>query len=179
MTGTPEMRNLAHSASTSARVASGEHVTGSVTMPASDRFTTSTCAACSSADRLRCSTPSPPARAIAMAIRDSVTVSIGDDTSGTRSRTRLVTCVPVSTELGTTSDSAGSSSTSSNVRPSIANFGGSPAVSLVMATISVARSAARRARWYRRRRMRIRGARGVPASRHAAERCAIAAAGYR
>ena len=86
-------------------------------MPASDRFTTSTWAACASGDRLRCSTPSPPARAIAMAIRDSVTVSIGDDTSGTLIRTRRVTWVLVSTALGTTSDSAGSSSTSSKVRP--------------------------------------------------------------
>jgi hypothetical protein len=72
---------------------------------------------------------------MAIAIRDSVTVSIGDDTSGTRIRTRRVTCVLVSTALGTTSDSAGSSSTSSNVRPSIANLGGSPAASLVIATI--------------------------------------------
>ncbi len=137
MTGTPEIRNLAHSASTSASVSSGEQVTGSVTIPASDRFTTSTCAACSSGERLRCSTPSPPARAIAIAIRDSVTVSIGEDTIGTFSRTRRVTCVPVSTALGTTSDSAGSSSTSSNVRPSIANFGGISwfAASVVIATI--------------------------------------------
>ena len=41
----------------------------------------------------------------------------------------------VSAALGTTSDSAGSSSTSSKVRPSIANFGGSPAVSLVICTV--------------------------------------------
>ena len=129
------MRNFAHSASTSASVSSGEQVTGSVTMPASDRFTTSTWAACASGDRLRCSTPSPPARAIAMAIRDSVTVSIGDDTSGTLIRTRRVTWVLVSTALGTTSDSAGSSSTSSNVRPSIANFGGKPENSLVITAI--------------------------------------------
>ena len=41
-------------------VASGEQVTGSVTIPASDRLTTSTCAACSSGARLRCRTPTPP-----------------------------------------------------------------------------------------------------------------------
>src|SRR3954447_22508577 len=127
VTGTPEMRYLPHSASTWASVSSGEQVTGSVTIPASDRFTTSTCAACSSTDRLRCSTPRPPARAMAMAIRDSVTVSIGEDTSGTLIRTLRVTWVPVSTALGTTSDSAGSSSTSSKGSASIANFGGSPA----------------------------------------------------
>ena len=70
-----------------------------------------------------------------MAIRDSVTVSIGDDTSGTFIRTRRVIWVLVSTALGTTSDSAGSSSTSSNVRPSIANFAGQPVISLVIAAI--------------------------------------------
>ena len=59
-TGSPEIRNFAQSASTSARVSSGEQVTGSVTMPASDRLTTSTCAACASAGRLRWSTPMPP-----------------------------------------------------------------------------------------------------------------------
>ncbi len=41
-TGRPEIRNRAHIASTSARVLSGEQVTGSVTMPASDRLTVST-----------------------------------------------------------------------------------------------------------------------------------------
>ena len=51
-------------------------------MPASDRLTRSTCCACSSIDKLRCSTPSPPCRAIAIAIRASVTVSIAADTSG-------------------------------------------------------------------------------------------------
>ena len=132
VTGTPEMRNRAQSASTSASVSSGLHVTGSVTIPASERLTTSTWAACSVTDRLRCSTPSPPARAMAIAMRDSVTVSIGDDTSGTLTRTRRVTCVLVSAPLGTTSDSAGNNNTSSKVKPSFANLGGSPAVSLVM-----------------------------------------------
>ena len=80
------MRNRAHMASTSASVLSGEHVTGSVTIPASDRFTVSTAPACSAAGRLRCSTPIPPARAIAIAIRASVTVSIAELTSGTFSR---------------------------------------------------------------------------------------------
>ena len=87
-TGSPEIRNRAHIASTSARVLSGEQVTGSVTMPASDRLTVSTWPACSATGRLRCSTPMPPARAIAIAIRDSVTVSIAELTSGTRSRMR-------------------------------------------------------------------------------------------
>ncbi len=45
VTGTPEIRYLAQSASTSATVAAGLQVTGSVIMPASDRFTMSTCCA--------------------------------------------------------------------------------------------------------------------------------------
>ena len=104
VTGTPEIRYLAHSRSTSASVASGPQVTGSVTMPASDRFTRSTCCACSSMDRFRCRTPTPPWRAIAMAILASVTVSIGDETSGTRSRKRRVIRVLVSASLGISSE---------------------------------------------------------------------------
>ncbi len=42
VTGTPEMRYRAHSASTSATVASGPQVTGLVIMPASERLTVST-----------------------------------------------------------------------------------------------------------------------------------------
>ena len=53
-------------------------------MPASDRLTMSTCCACSSIDMLRCSTPTPPWRAIAIAIRASVTVSMAEETSGMR-----------------------------------------------------------------------------------------------
>ena len=77
----------------------------------------STWTAWSSTDRLRCSTPTPPWRAIAIAIRASVTVSIALDTSGIRSvivRVSRVGCRPRS---GMTSDAAGSSSTSSKVRP--------------------------------------------------------------
>ena len=60
ITGTPEIRYRAHSSSTSARVASGLQVTGLVIIPASERFTMSTCCACSSTDMLRCRTPTPP-----------------------------------------------------------------------------------------------------------------------
>ena len=42
VTGSPEIRKREQRASTSASVSSGEQVTGSVTIPASDRFTTST-----------------------------------------------------------------------------------------------------------------------------------------
>ena len=74
---------MPHSASSSAIVASGPTVTGSVTMPDSDRLTRSTWCAWSSIERLRCSTPMPPSRAIAIAIRASVTVSIAAESSGT------------------------------------------------------------------------------------------------
>ena len=67
----------------------------------------------------------PPARAMAMAIRDSVTVSIAELTSGTRSRIRRVSWLDVSALAGTTSDAAGSSRTSSNVSPSMAILVGS------------------------------------------------------
>ena len=65
----------------------------------------------------------PPWRAMAMAIRDSVTVSIALDSSGTRSEISRVSRVVVSTSLGTTSVSPGSSSTSSKVSPSGGNGG--------------------------------------------------------
>jgi hypothetical protein len=52
-TGSPEMRNCAHRASTSSIVASGFVVIGFEIMPDSLRLTRSTCPACSSIDRLR------------------------------------------------------------------------------------------------------------------------------
>src|SRR3954447_13032984 len=107
-------------------VSSGEQVIGCVTMPASDRFTMSTCAAWSSTERLRCSTPTPPCRAIAIAIRASVTVSIALDSSGVCSRRLRDSRLEVSTSLGMTSEAAGCSSTSSKVSPSRANFAGRP-----------------------------------------------------
>lgn len=113
VTGTPLMRNFAHSASASASVASGWIVMGSVTMPDSDRFTRSTWLAWSSMDRLRCSTPTPPWRAIAMAMRDSVTLSMAADSSGMFTRTFLETYEAVSIWSGAMSDAPGSSSTSS------------------------------------------------------------------
>ena len=116
-TGTPEMRYRPQSRSTSASESFGEHTIGLVTMPASERLTRSTCVACSSIGKLRCSTPTPPLRAIAMAMRASVTVSMALDTSGTRTLIFRVTREVVSTSLGTTSDCAGKSKTSSKVRP--------------------------------------------------------------
>src|SRR5665647_3059810 len=73
-TGRPDTRYLPQSASSSARVASGPTVTGSVIIPDSDRLTSSTWCAWSSIDRFRCSTPTPPWRAIAMARQGGVGV---------------------------------------------------------------------------------------------------------
>ena len=112
-TGRPETRNCPHSASTSATVASGVVVTGFEIMPDSERLTLSTCAAWSSIERLRCSTPRPPWRAIAIAMRDSVTVSIADDSSGAATEMRRVSRDEVSASLGMTSVCPGSSITSS------------------------------------------------------------------
>src|SRR6478609_10918872 len=67
----------------------------------------------------------PPALAIAIAILDSVTVSIAELTNGTLSRIFFVSWLEVSAVAGTTSEAAGSSSTSSKVSPSIAIFVGS------------------------------------------------------
>jgi hypothetical protein len=77
------MRNRAMSATVSRRVADGWSVIGLRIMPLSERFTRSTSAACRSIDMFLWSTPMPPARAIAMAISDSVTVSIAAETNGT------------------------------------------------------------------------------------------------
>ena len=88
-------------------------VTGLGIMPVWVRFTRSTCRAWSSMDRLRCSTPMPPSRAIAIAMRDSVTVSIAADSSGTSTSISRVNRDRVITSDGTTSVSPGSSRTSS------------------------------------------------------------------
>lgn len=132
VTGTPLMRNFAQSASASASVASGPTVIGSLTMPDSDRFTRSTWLTWSSTERLRCSTPTPPCRAMAMAMRASVTLSMAADSSGMLTRTLREMSVEVSTALGSTSDAPGSSSTSSYVSPSVANFSGTPSTFAVM-----------------------------------------------
>ena len=94
-------------------VASAVVVTGSEIIPDSLRLTRSTIAAWSATDRLRWRMPSPPSRAIAIAIRASVTVSIAEDTSGTATVIRRVTRLEVSASLGITSVCPGRSSTSS------------------------------------------------------------------
>ena len=60
----------------------GRHVTGSTIIPLSERFTLSTSAACASIVRFLWMTPRPPFCAIAIARRDSVTVSIAAERIG-------------------------------------------------------------------------------------------------
>ena len=80
--GTPENLKRCISASASCRAAVGGSVTGSVIIPLWLRLTFCTSAAWSSIVRLRWITPMPPWRAMAMAIRASVTLSIAAETSG-------------------------------------------------------------------------------------------------
>ena len=68
--------------------------------------------------------PTPPYRATATAIRASVTVSMAEESSGTWTAIRRDTRDDVSTSLGTTSDAAGCSRTSSKVSPSGAKLSG-------------------------------------------------------
>ena len=64
----------------------------------------------------------PPSLAMAIAILDSVTVSIAAVITGVLSVMVFVSFVVRSMSLGRTSDSAGIRSTSSKVRPSLTNF---------------------------------------------------------
>jgi hypothetical protein len=59
---------------------------------------------------------------MAIAIRDSVTVSMADETNGIRNEIKLVNRLVVSTSLGTTSLASGKSKTSSKVRPNPTTF---------------------------------------------------------
>ena len=70
--------------------------------------------------------PIPPALAIAIAIADSVTVSIADEINGTSNDILRVSRVLVSTSLGTTSEASGRRRTSSYVSPSIATLSRAP-----------------------------------------------------
>ncbi len=103
-TGKPEMRYSPASLSSCSSVASGPIVTGFEMMPVWVRLTRSTWYAWSSIERLRWSTPRPPWRAIAIAMRDSVTVSIAADTSGTRSEISRVRRDVVSMSEGARSE---------------------------------------------------------------------------
>ena len=87
-------------------------------MPDSDRFTLSTSSAWRSTLKFLCITPMPPCWAMAIASDASVTVSMAAEQSGICKRMPRVNWVEVSVSFGNTSERAGTSSTSSNVRPS-------------------------------------------------------------
>ncbi len=93
-------------------------VTGSLIIPLSDRFTRSTSSACRSIDMFLWMIPMPPSRAIAIAMRDSVTVSIAAATSGMGSRMERVSTDSMLVSLGCTEEWRGTSRTSSKVSPS-------------------------------------------------------------
>ena len=116
--GTPEIRNFPINSSASFSVCSGERKNGSVITPFSDRFTLSTSSACASIDMFLWIIPIPPCRAMAIAMRCSVTVSIPALISGIFSLMSLVRYVVRSTWLGITCENAGIKSTSSKVIPS-------------------------------------------------------------
>ena len=88
-------------------VCSGEMVTGSTIMPLSERFTRSTSSAWRSMVMLRCTKPRPPCRAMAMARRDSVTVSMAAETMGMFSEILRVRQVRVSASVGRMEDLPG------------------------------------------------------------------------
>ena len=116
--GTPEILNLAIRLSASCNVCSGDKENGSVMTPFSERFTLSTSSACASMDIFLWIIPIPPCLAIAIAILDSVTVSIAALIIGIFNTIFLVRCVFKSIILGVTSEYCGTRSTSSNVIPS-------------------------------------------------------------
>ena len=122
VTGTPETWYCVMRFIVSAIEVVGVTVIGFVIMPDSDRFTRSTSAAWSLIERLRWITPMPPSRAMAMARRDSVTVSMAADTSGMASEMLRVRWLAVDASWGSISEAAGTSRTSSKVRPSRPNF---------------------------------------------------------
>mmetsp|Transcript_89433 Transcript_89433/g.213653 ORF Transcript_89433/g.213653 Transcript_89433/m.213653 type:complete len:241 (-) Transcript_89433:215-937(-) len=82
VTGKPVKPSLLFRLSSSSSVIVGATHTGSRMKPALNFFTLATSLACPSTERLVWITPMPPSKAIAIAMLDSVTVSIGLDTMG-------------------------------------------------------------------------------------------------
>ena len=97
----------------------GSRKKGSVMTPCSERLTLSTSLACSSMLMFLWMMPSPPSRAMAMARRLSVTVSIAAEMMGRLSESPSHSVVRRSTSFGKTSDACGMSRTSSNASPSL------------------------------------------------------------
>ena len=118
VTGMPLIPFSRMSATAAESFTSGSTVMGSETTADSYFFTRFTSAACRSTDMFLWMNPIPPSAAMAMAMRDSVTVSMAADTMGTWRTMFRVSRLAVSTCFGRTLLSAGTSSTSSNVRAS-------------------------------------------------------------
>ena len=95
-------------------------------MPETKRLTRCTSPACSATLMLRWMTPIPPACAMAMAMRDSVTVSMAALRSGISRVIEGVRRVRVSAVAGSTSEAPGTRSTSSKVRASRRSISDSP-----------------------------------------------------
>jgi len=93
--GTPEILYLRMTSSASLTLSVGDMVTGSTIIPLSERFTLSTSLACWSIVRLRWIMPSPPCCASAIAMCDSVTVSMAELTMGMLRRMLRVSWVCV------------------------------------------------------------------------------------
>ena len=113
--GTPEIRYFRINSSACETRASGESVIGLTIIPLSERFTRSTSDACAWTSRFLWTIPMPPSCAIAIAIRDSVTVSMAALRSGRFRGMRRVKRVPTSTSRGREAEWRGRSRTSSNV----------------------------------------------------------------
>ncbi len=127
-TGIPEMPCARISARASASVASGPMVTGLTTMPDSNFLTCRTCSACSAGVKLRWMTPMPPACAMAMASRASVTVSMAAEMIGILRSMSPAMRVRMSVSPGITSEWPGCRRTSSKVSAS-----GPVTVSMILA----------------------------------------------
>jgi hypothetical protein len=82
VTGKPPKPHCSFSALASATVVFGLITIGSVMKPFSNLLTFLIISLCSSTLQLWCTTPTPPSKAICIAMFDSVTVSIGDDVKG-------------------------------------------------------------------------------------------------
>src|SRR6266853_1130058 len=113
--GTPEILKRAISWVASRTGRSGPSVIGFRIIPDSLRFTRSTSAAWRSMDMFLWITPMPPSRAMAIAMSDSVTVSIAAETSGMLRGILRVNQDFTSTLRGCTVACRGTSNTSSNV----------------------------------------------------------------
>ncbi len=116
--GTPLIEKRAISTWASRRVRSGPSVMGSRIMPLSERLTRSTSWACWSMVRFLWMIPIPPSLAMAIAMRDSVTVSMAAVSSGIWSGMLGVRNDWTSVSLGWTVECPGTSRTSSKVRAS-------------------------------------------------------------